>query len=163
MKRRLPSESAASIESRPRFGEACIPIRRVSLICRKDHRAGRGHFSLQTVTLCCRAASRRRGPSRNNKPVTPITETIAVRGYAIQAVASSQLGGNHVVAPQELHGRSQAPRIHCDDRPDQMQRLRLRAALGALPEGYRGRAAPHHLRLRAALSGKRVIMFRWWG
>ena len=42
-------------------------------------------------------------------------------------------------------------RIHCDDRPDQLQRLRLRAALGALPEGYRGRAVPHHLRLRAAI------------
>jgi hypothetical protein len=29
----------------------------------------------------------------------------------------------------------------------------LRTALGALPEGYPGRAVPHHLRLRAAISG----------
>jgi len=92
-----------------------------------------------SATLVCR---------RNNKPVTPITEAIAVREYTTHVLSSSQLGGNHVVAPQELQGRSQIPRIHCDDRPDQLQRLRLRAALGALPEGYRGRAVPHHLRLR---------------
>jgi len=76
------------------------------------------------------------------------------QGVHNQELGSSQLGGNHVVAPQELQGRSQVPRIHCDDRSDQLQRLRLRAALGALPEGYRGRAVPHHLRLRAAISSQ---------
>jgi hypothetical protein len=76
------------------------------------------------------------------------------QGVRNQQLGSSRLGGIHFVAPQELQGRSQVPRIHCDDRSDQLQRLRLRAALAALPEGYRGRAVPHHLRLRAAISGK---------
>src|SRR6516225_10282080 len=71
----------------------------------------------------------------------------------LTSIKDADLGGYHVVAPQELQGRSQVPRIRCDDRPDQLQRLRLRAALGALPECYPGRAVPHHLRLRAAISG----------
>jgi hypothetical protein len=45
------NKSAASIELRPRFGVACIPICRVSLICRKDHKARDGHVLLQTVTV----------------------------------------------------------------------------------------------------------------
>jgi len=36
-----------------------------------------------TFERCPNVASLRRGLSRNNKPVTPITEAIAVREYAI--------------------------------------------------------------------------------
>ena len=77
------------------------------------------------------------------------------RHYCCQGVRNQQLGSSRLGGiPQELQGRSQVPGIRRDDRSDQLQRLRLRAALAALPEGYRGRAVPHHLRLRAAISGK---------
>jgi hypothetical protein len=47
--KRPPNKSAASIESRPRFGGACVPTERFNLICRKDRKAGVRHFLLQTV------------------------------------------------------------------------------------------------------------------
>src|SRR6516225_369894 len=55
-------------------------------------------------------------------------------------------GGKHVLPPVQVRqSRSQTSGIQGADRSDQLQRLRLRAALGALPECCR--AASHYLRL----------------
>ena len=79
------------------------------------------------------------------KSVTPVTDSIAVSEYCLGPRFLSS-GGKHVLPPvQERQSRSQTSGIQGADRSDQLQRLRLRAALGALPECCR--AASHYLRL----------------
>jgi hypothetical protein len=79
------------------------------------------------------------------KSVTPVTDSIAVSEYCLGPGFLSS-GGKHVLPPvQERQSRSQTSGIQAADRSDQLQRLRLRTALGALPECCR--AASHYLRL----------------